>query len=260
MTLHLVRLPLDLGALAKAAGDRGWTRGGGSFDEGAALHHLLGETFGPAALQPFRVMLAPRAPRGRLYAYADAEPDALRALAARTAMPEIDLALSPASLEAKPMPAPPADGTRVGFDLRLRPVVRLARDHPAPDDRAGGRQHGFRKGAEVDAFLAEALHHADRGAMADAGRTREAVYRDWLSARLEVAAHVEEARLASVRRAKVARGGRAAEGPDIVMHGTLVVRDAAGFADLLRRGVGRHKAYGYGMLLLRPPGAPVPRS
>lgn len=69
MTLHLVRLPVDLAALARAAGDRGWTRGRRTaFDEGAALHHLLGETCGPGVLQPFRLMVAPRARQGRLYA------------------------------------------------------------------------------------------------------------------------------------------------------------------------------------------------
>jgi len=33
------------------------------------------------------------------------------------------------------------------------------------------------------------------------------------------------------------------------------VRDPTGFAALLARGVGRHRAFGFGMLLLRPPAA-----
>ncbi|MCY4060014.1 MAG: type I-E CRISPR-associated protein Cas6/Cse3/CasE [Gammaproteobacteria bacterium] len=37
------------------------------------------------------------------------------------------------------------------------------------------------------------------------------------------------------------------------MHGVLVVRESDAFAQLVRRGVGRHRAYGYGMMLLRPP-------
>lgn len=35
-------------------------------DEGVALHHLLGEVFGPAVLQPFRLMVALRAKREEL--------------------------------------------------------------------------------------------------------------------------------------------------------------------------------------------------
>ena len=48
--------------------------------------------------------------------------------------------------------------------------------------------------------------------------------------------------------------GAASEGPAALMRGTLVVGDdPAKFAELLRCGVGRHRAYGFGMLLVRPP-------
>ena len=39
---------------------------------------------------------------------------------------------------------------------------------------------------------------------------------------------------------------------EAVFEGTLEVRDAALFQGLLARGVGRHRAFGFGMLLLRP--------
>lgn len=42
--------------------------------------------------------------------------------------------------------------------------------------------------------------------------------------------------------------------PWALLHGTLEVRDPAAFMALLARGVGRHRAFGYGMVLLRPPG------
>lgn len=45
---------------------------------------------------------------------------------------------------------------------------------------------------------------------------------------------------------------RYSEGPDAVLRGELVITDAAKFTELLASGIGRHKAYGYGMLLLRP--------
>lgn len=255
MSLHLVRLPVDLNALATAARDRGWTRGRPqSFDEGAALHHLLGETFGPATLQPFRVMVAPRAARGRLYAYTTQDPNTLKDTAAATAPPEVARALGPDALEAKPMPMNWPAGRRIGIDVRLCPVVRLASAIARPEDRAG---HGFKKGAEVDAFLAQTLRNPDRKATATAGLTRQDVYTDWLKARFEGSASLEGARLASFRRTRAARDGRAKEQPDIVIHATLTIHDEARFLDSLTRGVGRHKAYGYGMLLLRPPGSPA---
>ena len=41
-------------------------------------------------------------------------------------------------------------------------------------------------------------------------------------------------------------------GPDAVMQGVLTVNDPEAFARLLSKGIGRHKAYGYGMLMIRP--------
>ena len=263
MTLFLARLPVDLPALSRAAGERGWTRGRrATFDEGRALHHLLGETFGPGALQPFRLIVAPRARFGTLWAYTDADAQALRETAAPVALSEAaEAALPIANLATKPMPDIAEPGRRLGFDVRVRPVVRLASAITVPADREGGRQHGFKAGSEVDAFLAIALRNPDRSAMRAADYSREAVYATWLADRLGSAAEVEEVRLATFRRSFAARkDGRGTEGPTATLHGTLTIRDTDAFADRLRRGVGRHKAYGYGMLLLRPPGRPVPKA
>jgi CRISPR system Cascade subunit CasE len=38
-----------------------------------------------------------------------------------------------------------------------------------------------------------------------------------------------------------------------LLRGELTVADPDAFSALLARGVGRHRAFGYGMLLLRPP-------
>ena len=53
-------------------------------------------------------------------------------------------------------------------------------------------------------------------------------------------------------RTRVARLGRAPEGPDATFHGELEVGDPEAFVRILANGIGRHKAYGYGMLMLRP--------
>lgn len=50
------------------------------------------------------------------------------------------------------------------------------------------------------------------------------------------------------------------EGPDATLRGCLRIEDGAGFAALLGRGVGRHRAFGFGMLLLTPPGRLIERS
>ena len=254
--LHLVRMPLRIDALARWAGERGW-RSGNVFDEGHALHHLLVEAFGPDAVYGFRLLAAAGTGGGSLYLYSPQDAETLRTLAKLYAGPEHLGVLPLARLESKAMPQAWRAGQRLGFDVRVRPVRRLHRDLETH------RGH-MARGNEVDAFLLEALrcHPGAAGTMAAEGRTREAVYFDWLQQRLGDAAELDPSasRLARFRLARILRGRRVLQGPDATVHGTLTVSDASPFAALLRRGVGRHRAYGYGMLLLRPPGrAPADR-
>ncbi len=271
--LHLLRMPIRLSALARYAGDRGWIarrrRDGretdAGFDPGRALHHVLDEAFGPSVLKPFR-LLTPRARDcGSLYAYVSKAKDELLATIAETAPPELASGriLDLAQLETKPMPNVCPKDKRLGFDLRVRPVVRIRSAMPGP--RPGAKPYA--PGSEVDAFLVEAqkAHPEGRPRIIDgaptpsgmlaAGRDRPAVYRDWLAARLEGAARLDHERteMVAFERSRVSRGRASLEGPDATFHGELVVIDPAAFHTLLARGVGRHRSFGFGMLLLRPP-------
>ena len=49
------------------------------------------------------------------------------------------------------------------------------------------------------------------------------------------------------------RSHRGVERPDALFTGEITVADPEAFCRLLARGVGRHRAFGFGMLLLRPP-------
>lgn len=243
MSTHLIELPLTLRSLHLWAGAR---KLGAAFDEGAALHHLLGETFGPSVLQPFRLMVASGAKTGTLYAYAASDAESLRARALSCMTPSLADVIALDRLRSLPRPISGwMNGKRLGFDLRLRPVVRLASSLTGLDE--SGVEVAFRKGAEVDAFLAEALR--------DRQTTREKVYLDWLSARLASAATLESSstRLVSFQRTTIMRDGRRLEGPDAVVHGTLTITDPSAFANMLSKGIGRHRSYGYGMILVRPP-------
>nr|WP_321510317.1 type I-E CRISPR-associated protein Cas6/Cse3/CasE [uncultured Celeribacter sp.] len=245
MSLHLVELPLNLPELHGWTAKRGLDKAGqakGLYDEGLALHHLLGEVFGPAVLQPFRLMVPPRATSATLYAYSTEPADSLIQTAVTVTAPSERALLALDQIRSLPRPEESwHTGQRLGFDLRLRPVVRLA------SALKTDRKH-FAKGAEIDAFLADTLRN-------DQTRTREDVYLDWLDARLSPVAELKRdtARLHQFQRQTVLRGGQRLDGPDAIIHGTLTLRDPKGFADLLAHGVGRHRAYGYGMLLLRPP-------
>ena len=214
-----------------------------AFDEGYAMHCFLAGVFGELAPQPFRLIL-PRSKgnqRGVFYGYGRADAEALRGAAAQFADPLQARALPGASLDGKPMPTTWKAGTRLGFELLTRPTVRRARGSGNP-------------GAEIDAFQREAQRYAP-GAMP---RSREEVYTDWLSEqfRRHGGAELDAARLASFQRSRSLRAlrRRPFEGPTALMRGTLTVTDADDFTRLLGRGVGRHRSYGYGMLLLRPVG------
>lgn len=272
-SLHLIRLPVLMQRLSIFAAERniGWNQGRSrdgrvealAFDEGLALHHLLTETFGRGLLQPFRLMVAPGAERASLYAYS-ASPGPELADGGRTfATPEAAGICDLAQLESKLMPGLWRAGQRLGFDVRVRPVSRLLKPlQKATGERVrkGAVDEAFRKGAEVDAFLAEALRRfpaaiGEDDTMQAAGRSREAVYTGWLAARFGASAMLDPGtRLAHFRRSRLVRGGQGLDGPDATLHGTLTVLDPQDFAEKLARGIGRHRAYGYGMLLLRPPG------
>lgn len=250
-TLNMISLPVGLRELRRLAAHRGH-----GDDEGRALHHLLGETFGPRALQPFRLMAAPGARAATLYAYTSASAEELRNTAREVGAPENLLAFQLDRLAGKAMPGDWKTGRRLAFDVRVRPVRRLLKPLAPAGPGAPGKP--FAAKAEIDAFLVDAtrLYPGGPPEGGESPLRREDVYRNWLSHRLTGAAEllVPATRLVSFERRRVRRGGSATEGPDATFHGELTVADPEAFARLLARGVGRHAAYGYGMLLLRPAG------
>lgn len=259
MTTHLIHAPLDMREFNRWAGKRGLVRNG-SFDAGYAFHILLSAMFGKGVLQPFRLFASERRSNAALYGYADVDGAELQRTADAVAPPDCLDVLDLAGMRSKRMPLHFERGRRLGFDLRVRPVRRVRRELAE-----GQNGRSWRKGAEVDAFLLEVIRRFPSGqaeaaaAAADDGVTRESVYRDWLSERFGDAVLVERCRLAAVKRTRAVRGdAKGPEGPDAVLHGTFTVSNQETFTEILRNGVGRHRAYGYGMLLLRPPSRPVP--
>ena len=214
-------------------------------DPDHAMHCLLTEIFGKdLAPKPFRLITPRGGRRGCLYGYTPTGVADLRAAAEIYADPQQLRALNLSSLDSKPMPTHWQPGKRLGFELRVRPVIRKSRRNERP-------------GAEVDAFQAQADTFPE-GAMP---YSREQVYARWLSGRLDRSGGANldqtQTRMISFQRTRAVRRLRArhVEGPDAVMRGVLTITESAGFANLLAHGIGRHLAYGYGMLLLRP--APV---
>ncbi len=256
MSTYLVHAPINIRAFCRWAGERGLMKRG-SFDRGFALHVLLSGMFGKGVLQPLRLFASARNPKGSLYAYAASDADGLRHVADAVATPDCLEVLRPDRMRTKLMPVLFSSGQRLGFDVHVRPVRRLLSDLA---DAQSGRV--LKKGAEVDSYRLQLLRSSP-GGWAKQGRSRPLsdsrerrcdAYVAWLAERLATAAAIEACRLAGFRRSRLVRGnGVGPEGPDATLHGVLTVKNPEVFARVLRRGVGRHKAYGYGMLLLRPP-------
>lgn len=254
MTLHLVQLLPDGAALARFAHARRLPDG----DTGYVLHRALRDAFGAAAPQPFRLLDAPSRP-AKLLGYAPAGAEELRD-ALTLAEPDIDRVFPAGGIDSKAMPPYFEAGRQLGFELRACPLVRTK----ASDDPERQR--------EVDVFV-----HQARALPPDVPLEREAVYVAWLRDKLDAGgAELVDARLTGftlaplVRRTHASPQGRteardgpprrllsaegrgAARRPDATFRGTLRVADPERFQALLARGVGRHRAFGFGMLLLRP--------
>ena len=238
-------------------------------DPDHAMHCLLTECFGELAPRPFRTILPRDGSNGTLYGYGRSDASVLRESVAMCADPLQSRVLPVDGLDSKPMPESWEAGKRLGFEVRLRPVVRLHKDlWRVPTDRLRlfrvdrpGKdepEERPRPGKECDVFLWEAILHPE----GEMKRSREQVYTEWLSEQLDrrggARLEPERTRLVSFQRIRAFRKAQPAfrhsEGPDAVIRGILTITNPESFADLLAKGIGRHKAYGYGMLLLRPTG------
>ena len=209
-------------------------------DADHAMHCLLTECFGDLAPKPFRLIVPRGVACGVLYGYGHAGADALREAAGIYACPLQAKILPCHTINSKSMPFEWCAGKRLGFETRIRPIVRRSRNAEC------------RPGKEWDAFVLEAIQYP-KGEMP---RTRKQVYIEWLTNQLNRrgGAQLQSASLVAFQRTRAVRKlhARHSEGPDAVMRGELTVTDGNAFARLLAHGIGRHRAYGYGMLLLRP--------
>ena len=251
--LALVRLAPNLDRLGRAAAAHGLIGVGGDF--GYALHAALAAAFGDIAPKPF--LLRTEFGRPELLGYTRADPAEFRELARLPPIDQADL-VEPLCLDEIQIKALPAEwriGHRLDFETRVRPVIRTR-----PQGRDGPTH-------ERDAFLEALVNHEPPPKDAlphHAWPLREDAYTKWLAREFARgnAADLEVARLVTFRRSRVLRrpssvgDGRRrveSEGPDAVLRGRLQIQDCAGFARLLSRGLGRHRAFGFGMLLLMPP-------
>lgn len=239
--LHMVELRPRAPALMRFLRDQGLDMGRDDEDLSYGIHAWMAAAFGELAPKPWRLLSDRRRPM-RVLGYAQASADGLRQRLVEFAEPGAFTVLSDpeADIASKPMPQW-SPGRRLAFEILVCPVGRKADS-----------------GVEKDLFLI----HVD--AAGDGRVDRETVYCEWAKERLErdEACAVNTINLTGfrlvnqVRRAQAAGGSRKVGRlirPQALMNGELTVGDPEAFGNLVARGVGRHRAFGYGMLLLRPP-------
>lgn len=230
MTLHLVRILVRPPELLRFATMHRITQEEDGL--GYTLHAWLAALFGDAAPKPFRYFDR----RQELLAYAPYEAKELRKRAQTFSDPVAWAAFDPVELLSKPMPADWKAGQRVNIDVLTCPVSRKDSD-------------------EKDVFL----RTLDR--LSDHAPSRGEVYRQWFLRQWGDVVQFErldlvgmQARAQLLRRTRnVANRLRLIERPQALFNGRAVIQDEQRFGELLGRGIGRHRAFGFGMVLLSPP-------
>lgn len=211
-------------------------------DMGYSVHCQLVALFGELAPKPFTFDSADR--RITVLGYSS-HPMEVLADHARTYADPLTYALVDwSNAVGKPMPSAWTVGLTLRYLVDVCPTIRKA---------SAGEKH--RAGAEVDVFLARCWDADDPALPVD----RAAAYADWLIERVASlgGAEIIDVKMTQFKRQRVARLTQCehrrpviSDRPQARLEGSLRVGDSAAFKSLLRRGIGRHRAFGLGMLLL----------
>lgn len=220
-------------------------------DTGYLVHCALGELFQQNAPSPYWIEDEGR--EVRVLAYSELAMAQLHELASAYASPTVYQTVQWSRSHSKPMPSVFPAGTRLGFEVRAAPTVRLG-----SAISVAGRPP-LKKGAEVDVFLARQLRQPEEQL------EREPIYESWLTDRLDAteSLDVDAIKMKRFMLSKMLRrskhvsektGRRKAHTitlPDVTFEGALTVKSDEQFRKLLAQGLGRHKAFGFGMIKLR---------
>ena len=250
--LRIMQAELDLRALHHWMAER-WIR-----EESIAMHQLLVETLGDLSPRPFRVKPKPGGARGTLLGYSTSTVEEIALEAEAYAGPLESRVIRLETLADKEMPREWHEGRELGFEVRTRPVVRPQRDPERVTEatRQGHADGRLRPGLNCDALLWESVRREGMGE--EEIPVREEVYPEWLAERFKKqgGALVDPGQVIVLNyretREVAPKGKRGWMLPDVVMRGKMRVSDPGKFRELLALGIGRHRAFGFGMVLLNP--------
>lgn len=237
--MHLMQAEIDPVRLAR------WSAEQRISDPDRAAHCLVYGTFGAeSAPKPFLMKLerADQLGKKSVLAYTELEDTELRALAERNQTLAIESVMPPEAIRTTAVPCRWRPGMKLGFSVRVRPTQR-------GKWKEEGRQ------AERDIYLERT---GERTGERDGEMSRGELYCRWVAEIMErqggadPAAETMAMTQFAIRRIRRQRTSGYTLGPDATISGALEVRDPELFSQLLAAGIGRHKGYGYGMVLLQP--------
>lgn len=250
--LNMMRAEINVRALHRWMGLRSLA------DRDHALHCLLTESFSNLAPKPFRAFGTRNSPQMSLYGYGYGDAEELRDAANTFASPEQLDIIPLKSVRSKEMPQEWRTGRILGMEVRIWPTVRIQRDSsrvPA-EFLERYRERNIRQGDEYDAYAYHAARLPEGEQMT---LSREEVYSQWLADQLDrrggACLEPGTAKLTAFQRIRAQRKLRRPWrlGPDATIQALIKVTGQDEFNELLRTGVGRERAYGFGMVLVRPP-------
>lgn len=244
------------------------------------VHAATRGIFGEIGPQPYLV----ERERSRVLGYTAADGEAFLTALGNVTDPDLRASFSLQKVFIRPMPSLWKCGATYTYAVRCRPEVRVSiyRVSGAGDFRHGelrraglNKRDAKRRVIESDVWLHRTwTAWKEEGCAGDLCSYRKAhadgqipCYCDWLRAQFDGAAQVDAHVTRQLSTSIVARGGASHGGapryskcrshPDVTFQGTLTVTDPERFAYLLARGIGRCRALGFGMLLLRRPCNPA---
>ena len=228
--MHLVQLPINITKAVRHL--QAFLRPSALEDDSLVLKTALTEALDGPVVRPWAVH-ARRGATLTIVGYSDLAAEQVNERRA-LALPSVQAAIGEAlSVEMPPL----KPGSRFQYSVRFVPTIRVT--------PTGNKRHG-----ERDAFLVAADEAGPDGKL-----TRDLVYRDYLENKLS-GASIETCRLESFRLARLVRPKVEGHGnktmPEAVLGGVLEITDPETFSAVLRAGVGRQRAYGYGMIRLQP--------
>ena len=226
--LYLMHAEVDFSNMLR------WSSEARHSDTDRTAHCLMMESFGSAySPKPFVFKMAhPNGSRaGKVLGYTRHDAEELVRAAAREQRLAHAAVLKPDTIRTVPVPDQWSEGQKVAFEIRIWPTKRSSNRDPDPHER--------------DYYLG-----------APEGAVRADVYCQWLADALRrqgaLLANLEDMSMTSfsLRRVKRNRSSAWQTGPDVTVRGSATVADPDRMLPALEHGIGRHKGYGYGMLLL----------